>query len=1041
MTASEEAAMTDREQLEAAIAAQDGLRGSVPDEVVDLAIRALRQQLESMTVSEPRRRHATVLFADVRGFTALAEHADAEIVGSIMNDVWALVDRVIVQHGGRIDKHIGDAVMAVWGAETSGEDDPERAIRAALELQRLVALDAERTGRALTMRVGITTGPVLLTRMGTTGEFTAMGDTVNVAARLEGMAPPGGVLVSHETYRHVRGIFDVSPASGVQVRGRERPIVTYVVRQAKPQGFRLRSRGVEGVETRLVGRDDEFAVLRAAFQGIEEGGPRAVTLLGEAGIGKSRLLHEFENWIELLPTPVYFLRARALPTRQAAPFGVIRDLLSTRFEIVDRDPPPVVADKLAAGFAGHLTADESALVGRWLGFDLPAARTLFSPSGAHGALNVGRAHVAHYVRSMAASHAVLVVLEDLHWADDESLDLLEHVVERVAGSPVLLLAAARPSFLDRRPDWLGHHPGAHRLAVSNLTPTAARELVHDALHVVEELPEAVERVVVDRADGNPFFVEELIKMLIDDGVIVTGEPGEPWAVDLGRLDAAAVPATLTGVLEARLDSLTESQRDALQGASVVGRVFWGGAVTTLVSHRSPDETAEALQVARRRELIFPSERPSLDVSQEYLFKHALLRDVTYETVLLRDRQRLHLLVADWLCANAGERIGEFLELIAEHEVLGDEPVKAAEHFDEAARRALDAGRSTSAKRLGGRALDLWASGSVDPPAASLIAYADACCRTGAFADAERAISTARTMPMSTGSEAEAAYLTAWMASERGDRAREREALTVGLPLAEQVGGAPLIHVLMGLSWLESGVGDPDAAERHARRALRLCEDGGHLSELGRVLNVLGVAMTLRDDLDGATDCANRALAVARSNGDLELESIARGNLGVCAHLLGDGSGERRHYEDAAEHYREQAVLLSRLGLDGALTTAYLNLAQVSLRLGRRADAEAHLAQVLARSTSEATKSEQLFLAIVQADLLLLRGDVDAGLRLLGAVDHDPARREHDRREIERVLHRANLDPAVIDAGMATGTNLDLADVVAELAAAARGSTS
>jgi tetratricopeptide (TPR) repeat protein len=584
---------------------------------------------------------------------------------------------------------------------------------------------------------------------------------------------------------------------------------------------------------------------------------------------------------------------------------------------------------------------------------------------------------------------------------------------------------------------LSESSSASRVILPALTDMAARELVEEVLTALGVVPQAIGAVVVDRAEGNPFFVEELIKMFIDDGVIVTGEPGEPWAVDLARLDPAAVPATLTGVLEARLDALTESQRNALQCASVVGRIFWTGAVNALSPHRSQEATNEALLAARRRELIFPSERPSLDVSDEYLFKHALLRDVTYETVLLRDRKRLHRLVADWLRANAGERIGELLELIAEHRALGDDPVAAAELFEEAARRALDGGRSASARRLADRAVALWAGASVDVPPTAFVVLADACCRIGAFADADRAINMAHTGAMSAAGEAEAAYLAGWIASERGDRDREREVLTDGLRVAESVGGIPLIHVLLGLSWLESGAGDLDAAERHARRALLLCEAGGHLGELGRSLNVLGVAMTLRDDLDGATACATQALAVAQSTGDLDGESVARGNLGVCAHLRGDATGERRQYEVAVEHYREQAALLARLGLNRGLAKTNLNLAQVSLRLSRPADAEDYLARILTEPDDEETRLDQVFLVTVQADLLLLVGQVEAGLRLLGAVNGDPATREYDRKEIDRVLHRTNLDPAVIEAGMAAGASVALADVVEDLRTRAR----
>ena len=247
--------MSDQQQLERAIAAQEALRGIVPDEVVDSAVAALRRQLATLDAAAPRRRQVTVLFADVSGFTAMSEHMDAELVSAMMNDIWTRLDVVVTSHGGRIDKHIGDALMAVWGADGTREDDPERAVRAGLALQeRLAAFTAE-SGMNVAMRVGISTGPGHLGAMGTTAESTVMGDTVNVASRLEHLAPVHGVLISHETYRTVRGVFDVQPLGEVEVRGKRGTVRVYLVERAKPRAFRLPTRGVEGVETRTIGRD------------------------------------------------------------------------------------------------------------------------------------------------------------------------------------------------------------------------------------------------------------------------------------------------------------------------------------------------------------------------------------------------------------------------------------------------------------------------------------------------------------------------------------------------------------------------------------------------------------------------------------------------------------------------------------------------------------------------------------------------------------------------------------------------------------------
>ncbi len=268
--------MADRHQLELAIAAQESLRGTVPDDVLDVTVDALRRQLSTVDAGAQRRRQVSVLFADVSGFTAMSEGMDAELVADVMNDIWARLDVVITEHGGRIDKHIGDAIMAVWGTETAEEDDPERAVRAGLALQEALATFATEVGVAVAMRVGISTGLALVGAVGTTSEPTAMGDTVNVASRLEHHAPVGAVLIAHETYRTVRGVFDVRLLGDLDVKGKSAPVRAYVVERAKPRAFRVATRGVEGVETRTIGRDEEMAALRAAYLRMVERGSARV---------------------------------------------------------------------------------------------------------------------------------------------------------------------------------------------------------------------------------------------------------------------------------------------------------------------------------------------------------------------------------------------------------------------------------------------------------------------------------------------------------------------------------------------------------------------------------------------------------------------------------------------------------------------------------------------------------------------------------------------------------------------------------------------
>jgi tetratricopeptide (TPR) repeat protein len=439
-------------------------------------------------------------------------------------------------------------------------------------------------------------------------------------------------------------------------------------------------------------------------------------------------------------------------------------------------------------------------------------------------------------------------------------------------------------------------------------------------------------------------------------------------------------------------------------------------------------------VARRRELIFPSERPSLDVSTEYVFKHALLRDVTYGTVLLGDRQALHTLVADWLEANAGERLGEMLELIAEHRVLGRDHLAAADLFHRAAVRALEAGRSVSGRRLIERAIAIWSEWSDDPPADALVVLAEACCRLGCSAEAHDFVTTALTKPLTPERLVDALYVASWAASELGDRDQEEELLTRALPLAETVGGDALFHVRLGLAWFHSGAGDLDAAERAARQALEVAESSDRHAQAWLAI---GVVLSLRGDLDGADRCSRRALEIARSNGDLEREALALGGLGVTAHLRGDASGEHRYYEQAVEHYGAQLALLRRAGLDRNQAMPALNLAQVSLRLGHLDDARARIADAIPMVVEQQSPALAAFAVIVHADLLLVNGRIEEALVMLGAVRGDQAARESDHQEIERVLDRVQLSVEELDRRVSQAERRDLAAVLEDVAASYR----
>jgi ABC-type oligopeptide transport system substrate-binding subunit/class 3 adenylate cyclase len=676
--------LTNREQLEQAVAQLEAQRTTLGDDIVDVSIAALHAKLAALEPlpSLKQRKQATILFADVSGFAAMSEALDIEEVSEMMNALWQRWDAVIVEHGGVIDKHMGDGLMAVWGGLEVREDDAEQAILAALVMRsELVTFGAERQ-MELAIRAGLNTGPVLLGGVGTTGELSAIGDAVNLASRMRDAAPTGGVLISHDTYRHVRGVFDVLEQVPIQVKGKVQPVQTYLVQQAKPRAFRMFRRGVAGVETRMVGRDAELLMLQNMFHdATEDGEVQVVTIVGEAGVGKSRLLYEFEKWIELLPEQVWRFEGRATPETEARPYGLIRRMFAHRFEILGSDSAAEVRDKFRAGMAAALNPDEADLVGQLIGLDFSASQAVQARLGSEGFVELATAHLADYLRTIA-SEPTVILFEDIHCADDSSLDLLDYLVGAVPDTRLLVVCLARPPLFERRPSWGEGRETHTQINLKPLSRRASRILVGEILQKAGGVPHQLRDLIVEGAEGNPFYVEELIKMLIEDGVIVVGE--DHWRVELERLATVHVPPTLTGVLQARLDSLPPEEKMLLQRAAVVGRLFWDTAVAELKANEesglSEEDITALLEAVRDRELVFRRERSAFAGAEEYIFQHSLLRDVTYETVLLDVRRVYHGQVARWLEVAAGKRIGEYLGLIAGHYELAGEGEKAVEYL-------------------------------------------------------------------------------------------------------------------------------------------------------------------------------------------------------------------------------------------------------------------------------------------------------------------------------------------------------------------------
>lgn len=904
------AGASEREQLEKAIAAQEALRPALGDAVVDAVVRTLRDKLASLASPAESRRQVAVLFADVSGFTAMSETMDAEEVREVMNAVWDRLDRAVVGHGGLVDKHIGDAVMALFGAKTAREDDAERAVRAALAMHselRDYAAQAPPAAQGLRMRIGIHSGPVVVGTVGANAEFTAMGDAVNLASRLEHAAPVGGILVSHDLFRQVESLFEAADIAPIAVKGKKDPVRAHVVLGPRSRDFRMTALRDGDIDTAMVGRDAELAALEEALGEVRRGaGPRWVTVCAPAGLGKSRLRYEFERRYDGPAAGVWFLKGRALPQTSGVPYALLRDAFSARFDILETDSAAVARDKFERGAAavlGEAEGGRARELSRLLGLGVADG------SGPPPSRERGLEALTRFLERAGAAAPVVAVFEDVHWADHPSLDALSHALREAPRTAVLVAAFARPAFYERRAGWAEGEAFHRRLELSPLGGATMDSLVRALLRRLGSVPAALRERVVDGSEGNPFYAEQIVKMLLDQGVL---SGGERWTLDEGRLAALRVPPTLVGVLQARVDGLPAAEREALQAASVVGRIFWDHALEAC-GLRS-DAVAAALAGLAAKELAFPRPASSVLGSAEYIFKHALLHDVVYESVLLRERRSAHARVAAWLESRGGGRDRERSPLVAQHYSLAGDERKASVHWDRAGAAALSVSAFPEARDCFARALD-----GAEDRGRLLVRLGQALNGVSEFAEAESRLREALALGEAAGNRRLTAGALTNLARVLGQTERYGEmsaACERAAALSEQDGDRDGVADALGLAGASAGLaGDFARAEPLVRRSLELHREAGDRLGEGRNLNDLGL-------LHSRQGRPAEALPFYRQARDLIAEAGAKDgcaqisiNLATARLKLGDVAGSVEEAEAACAIYRETG---NRKGLANAL---------------------------------------------------------------------------------------------------------------------------
>jgi len=831
-------------------------------------------------VPAEERKLATVLFADLAGSTEFAGGQDPERVRAVLDRFYDAMAAEVGRAGGTVEKFAGDAVMAAFGAPAAHEDDAERALHVALGMQRRMG---ELFGGRLALRIGVNTGDVVVGRPREGSSFVT-GDAVNVCARLQQAAAPGEVLVGERTVAAARGAFEFAEPAAVQAKGKPDGVVCRRLVRALSL---MRPRGISGLPPVFVGRDGELAGLQQAYgHAVATGRPQLVTVVGGAGVGKTRLVREFWRWLGGQASQPLLRSGRCLSYGHGITYWPLGEVLKEHFGILDSDPPEVVAARVA-GREG-------------LGFTLGLA----PPGGMHPLAVRDRLQSSWvgFLQELASERPAAVLVEDLHWAGDELCDLLQMFAERVAG-PLLLVATARPELFDQRPGW-ARAPGMSLVWLEALPSAEAEQLIGALLG--SDCPAAIRELVMERGEGNPFFVEELIATLADRGVLARANGG--WS--FGELPPGFfVPDTVQAVLAARIDLLPPAEKAALQTAAVIGRVFWGGPVCELTAEADPE-----FGLLQERDFVLPHARSSIGGQREWLIKHALTREVAYESLLKAKRAPLHADFANWL-----ERTGKGED---EHAPL------LAHHYAEAVRpEDLDlawAGREDRAERLRRKAV--WWSRR----AAELA--------IGRYEIDQGLALLHQALSLETGRREQAAIwqrighacalkydgVACWQAMQ--------QALDIGGPSAEVYADLALQSMQRAGMWVQ----EPDwsLVEGWVQQALELAEEGS-LTQ--------GKALAARASLTEDQAAARSAVAIAERLGDPDLHWFA-------LLALSESAEGARDFDRACAVMDDLLVLLPRLPDPGDRARALYSAVFVYTRagkLGKAARASAQLVEAAA----------------------------------------------------------------------------------------------
>ncbi|HZD55555.1 MAG TPA: tetratricopeptide repeat protein [Anaerolineales bacterium] len=907
----------------------------------DLKERFRRAGLEA----QGQRRNVTVLFADLSDYTGLAERMDSEDLYLLVKQFVESLVEVVYKYEGMVDKIIGDGLMALFGAPMAHENNAERAVRTALEMQSHIAILSEkqigRLNEQLKLHIGLHSGMVIVGGVGSDMlmDYTAIGDTVNLARRLEEAAPAGTILVSDKVYRRTRAIFEYRKLPALSLKGVSKPVTGYrlVGQKSRPGSVR----GLEGLRAPLIGRDAELDFLKQAFydlNNLQQG--KFVLVTGDAGIGKSRLTSELKRQVNHMPFKM--LEGQSLTYRRSVPYWIFQDLMRHYLGVTPETSSLKIHEKLvgkAYDILGSQAADHLPYLEHMLSLeyaDKTAAERL-----AYLDASQLRQQIFIAVRELLANetqqHPLVLILEDLHWADDASLDLLAYLVDSVRQLPLLIYAISRPfqdgkmgEIVDHAKTFLGDQ-FAH-IQLGALSPEQSERLFFQLLSI-PELPEELSQRVLQRASGVPFYLEEILRMLIDAQIIQREQ--QHWRLAPGAdVSAMGVPDTLRDLILARFDRLEPYYRSVLQAASVIGKEFGLPLLRELVPSSDDFQLRQVLSRLTEREFVFP--RDSFPES-EYAFRHVLTSDAVYSTLLRQDRGELHGRAGEAIERLYADQIDTQVEVLAAHFLRSSRLDRALHYLILSAERAARDYANEQARHHYREALNLLpeVSHSADQSLRVHVGLGDVLLFVGDYLAAREQYQQAVDVAGATGSlrdPHDGSLLQRKIAGtfeRQGDYEKALLHLASANDLLEsepELKPVEAAQIANDIGWIHFLRGNFDEAQKFLTEALTLVEATSQYDVIASVHNRLGAVAYHQREYEKASAYVRRSLALRETIGDTAGVARLYNNLGLLGLMRGD-------LRDAEMNFLQGIELLEKIEDAEGIALAYTNLGLVQFDRG------------------------------------------------------------------------------------------------------------